>query len=93
MKQEHAQFIVKILKNADVVASVYENYSGRGMYGDTTFGVDTELHPMQWTPVIIRWVNDMVEPVDDKCNEWHGGEVPEIGAFNIDNLGLGYIVY
>jgi hypothetical protein len=39
MKLENAQAIVEFLEDQGDEASVYEDYSGRGMYGRTTAGV------------------------------------------------------
>ena len=39
MKLEHAEQIVEHIEGEGGEASLYEDYSGRGMYGSTTAGV------------------------------------------------------
>lgn len=45
MKFSNAQDLVDILQGEGYEAELYENYSGRGMYGKTTTGVTTDASP------------------------------------------------
>ena len=45
MDVNNAKELVKILQDKGWEAELYENYSGRGMYGKTTTGVTTDARP------------------------------------------------
>jgi len=68
-------------KTLDDEAELYDGYSGRGMYGKTTYGVTTSLRPQELT--------DIIENMDDEELEIHGLQ----DYYNRDNMGLDYIYY
>ena len=43
MEEKQAKSLVSRLRRQGYEARVYEGYSGRGMYGRTTFGVETSV--------------------------------------------------
>ena len=45
MELNDAQDLIDILQGEGYEAELYENYSGRGMYGNTTIGVTTDARP------------------------------------------------
>jgi hypothetical protein len=46
MKHEDAQKMIAQLEDAGYEATLYEGYSGRCMYGKTTYGVTTDCRPV-----------------------------------------------
>lgn len=92
MELKHAEFIVNILENAGEEATIRKDYSGRGMYGDTTTAIETDLHPVQWIPIIFAWVNENIHE-EPSADVWGGGQIPDFDSFRIDNMGLGWVIY
>lgn len=45
MQLEQAQELMNFLQDEGYEAELYEGYSGRGMYGNTTTGVTTDASP------------------------------------------------
>jgi len=45
MQLEEAQEMIELLETAGYEADLYKNYSGRGMYGEKTYGVTTDANP------------------------------------------------
>lgn len=45
MELEQATEVMHFLQDAGYEAELYENYSGRAMYGKTTTGVTTDANP------------------------------------------------
>ena len=54
MRKSTAEKIVQKLQDAGYRASVYENYSGRGMYGRTVMGIDTDADPVSFKRISKR---------------------------------------
>ena len=86
MKAELAQFIVDTLNELDGERySIFENYSGRGMFGRTT------------TAIVIPEINTFVSDIlfcakelgrmDEDCL------LDNFSQIRFDNLGMEYIVY
>lgn len=83
-----AQFLVNVMENAGETAELYENYSGRGMYGKTTTGV-TVSHPLLLITTLIEYIKQM-EPesfAEDRKN------IPDIETLRWDNMGMDTIIY
>lgn len=102
MKQTTAEFLVKCYReygceDEDAV-SVYENYSGRFMYGDTTSGVTTRN---QYTSIVNVLKAAMyflaTEPEifqEDYTEEQRDDIIGDLeGDFREDSMGLGQIIY
>jgi len=66
-------------------ASVYEDYSGRSMYGKECFGIETGRYVNPIT-VIIAIVTELIENGENDL-------VEELGYCRQDNMGLGTITY
>ncbi len=43
MKEEKANKLIKTLEKQGYKDKLYSDYSGRGMFGDTTYGVVTDI--------------------------------------------------
>lgn len=71
MEKEIAQKLVSFLTDAGEEAKLYENYSGRFMYGSTTTGVVIE----QPTRGIQEFLIEMILELDD-------GEIEEAGGLD-----------
>jgi len=86
MKRAVAEIIVDLLQDAGHDAKIYEGYSGRGMFGVETTGIDTSA--------TSEYVAGLVAGKKDK-EEFDEKERALLNAVVIrgDNLGLGYIVY
>lgn len=64
--------------------NIRDNYSGRGMYGDTCFGIDFDS-PRDMAKFVIAWAYSAGE---------RGEELPEwLPEFREDSMGRGIIVY
>ena len=85
MTRELAEVITKCLEKYDVESEIYENYSGRGMYGKTTTGIVGEF---TLTTVLAAVIHSAELLVDENGESMYVGE-----DLSIDNLGLDYIVY
>jgi len=85
MDKELAETIVEAIENDNGnEARIYENYSGRGMYGSKTTGVVAKSMSSIMSAIINNahiLINDDNEP---KYN---------VGDFRSDNLGYDIIVY
>lgn len=71
--------------------SVYENYSGRGMFGGTTTGVVIR-HEHLRAAALLMWEIQLDEAFDQETAEkWYD----EMGRrpYRLDNMGRDYIIY
>jgi hypothetical protein len=85
MTKEQAQFIVDAILETGEEANVYENYSGRGMYGDTTTGVVTDLSAGQILAAVVNQI---------KYSELDPSEIVELDEnVSQDSMGRGIIIY
>ena len=80
MNKETAQFIVDNSENA----SLYEGYSGRGMYGTKTNAVKTDD--------AIQALTDVTQAMTGMDSEDYPEDLDFYGL-TIDSLGLGQILY
>ena len=64
MKLEAAKFLVEVAEFAGIEASVYHDYSGRGMFGEKTVGVTVE-NPIALLGAAIEYA---AEYTDDEPN-------------------------
>ncbi len=88
MTLPQAKFIIQIVEDAGETAELYENYSGRGMYGKTTFGVTFEVRDALIFGILI---NKIIQLAKDGP---YLGKVPdELNNLCIDEVGRGLIIY
>lgn len=81
-------------KVAEIIADccdgeVYENYSGRGMFGKKTTGVVINS-PTDVITHLLRNIHDISDEMleaEDECSDL------EINDISMDNLGLNTIIY
>ena len=84
MTRELAEVLVECLHNYDIEATIYENYSGKCMYGKTTTGLEGEFTLTDVLAAVIHSADLLVED----------GEAIFVGEdLSQDSLGLGYIIY
>jgi hypothetical protein len=80
-----AKKVVEILEEEGYEASVYEGYSGRGMYGKETWGVSTDASPES----AEQTVNEVMIQEAEENDE----DEPEQLEFRYDSLGKRFILY
>ena len=78
MERERAEQIVEVLLENGVEASLYEDYSGRGMYGKTTTGIKCDSR------------DDVLYAAGIADQREGAGWDPDLA---VDRLGHGYIIY
>lgn len=84
MTRDLAEAIVDALHADEFNAKLFENYSGRGMYGRTTTGIELDGTLVDVLSAIIAHAHMFV------CE----GEAIFCGErLNQDQLGLGHIIY
>lgn len=92
MNADKAQILVGFIQGEGYDAMIYEGYSGRGMYGQETTGIDTDMRPQD----VKEKLEKRIEELGDQNNEDDNAELEDlesIGDFRSDSLGLGYILY
>lgn len=77
MTQQQADTLLQILTEDGYEADIYSDYSGRFMFGDTTIGVAVHDSYLDYHQLRVQ-----IEEVD-----------PDFPYINIDQLGVGYILY
>jgi len=85
MQIELAEKLVGVLGDMGHNARVYENYSGRFMYGKSTTGVETDAPITEILRSVIMFADEFVDG-DYAIFE-------EIDGIRVDNLGLNMIYY
>lgn len=86
MEKGLALTLVEIMENEGEECSLYENYSGRNMYGETTTGVVVDNALLLLTSVIAH---------AGKLTDQYGGNAifEDIDNLRSDNLGNQVIIY
>lgn len=92
MKLETAEAIVEAGEACGFEMSVYEDYSGRGMYGEKTAGVvyDDTNDLLIATATVVQDLTGT--KVEDEGGDPEGFLL-EVRRFRYDNMGLQSIVY
>ena len=78
MQLEHAQMILEEIEGLDIGECLYEDYSGRGMYGKTTAAVVADQ-----AFTVFEAIGRLKER----------GELPDTLKAQVDSLGRGYVIY
>lgn len=88
MEIELAETIAEALDNAGIEAKVREEYSGRGMYGNSTAGVVFDGSLGDVLRAVINYAHEF-------CIEDEGWPEPKFDCNRIrtDSMGLGTIIY
>ena len=84
MDIELAKKLVEILEDRGEEASLYEAYSGRGMYGRTTAGV------------VCDGLGTLLQVVIEDAPQFVEDDYPmfdNISGFNTDSMGMSTIIY
>ena len=84
MKKRVAELVVAAIISSDGEAEIYEDYSGRGMFGKTTTAVVTDLS----SELVVKSIM-----VDGYSFEDEGFDLDEVTDFKGDSLGLSNIYY
>lgn len=88
MTKEQAQFLVKVTQdcgNQDV--ELREDYSGRYMFGKTTYGVVIDSVSVLLVDC-LNYLRESYHPLNKNPIE-----IPDFEGFNQDNMGMGTILY
>ena len=87
MTKEQANFLVRATEYAgNQEIDLRDSYSGRGMYGKTTYGVVVSSLPMLFVDT-IQYIKEFGE--DSKFIE----EIPDFDDFRTDNMARDIIIY
>jgi hypothetical protein len=85
MTQKTAELLIESAYNAGINAEIYENYSGRGMYGTTTTGITIE-NELEFALAVAETARNATdEEYDTLCNE--------LKRLRTDSLGFNIIIY
>lgn len=94
-----AKFLQECSENAGNDCEVHPEYSGRGMFGQTTAAIVVDS-AAQLLADVIQYVSENIGEYSDPdkednvtIKEWIGNEIPEPSSFRIDNLGTRSILY
>ena len=87
MNKRTAEFIVYIAKQLDHDVELYENYSGRGMYGKTTYGIKSPEYSSSYLLDVIAYLYNEAYSMYDDFDEL------EVDFHGEDSLGKGNILY
>jgi hypothetical protein len=85
MTKAQAEFLFEACENAGIECEIREGYSGRGMYGEETYGIVLK-NPVDLVSAVIehmRGITDSREMV----------AVPLFRALRVDGMGRDFIVY
>ena len=87
MRQELAEIIVEACKIQGIEADIHEDYSGRGMFGDTTTGVVSGG--------VAKVLSAVISNADMLVDHTYGDPEPLFSDLDIqtDSMGLGIIIY
>ena len=83
MTKEHAEFLVNALEYDGQEGELYEDYSGRGMMGKTTYGVVFSHESILFTAVMTYL----------KENPSLVSSIPDFEKIKTDNMGREIIWY
>jgi hypothetical protein len=89
MKKEFAEKIVKCIGGFGKEVKIYENYSGRGMYGKETTGVVHDSINDVFTAIALVAADLEGNDEEDLVDEF----VEELRRVKIDNLDCSHIIY
>jgi len=98
MTKELAEFLALAAQENDQEVKIYKNYSGRGMFGRTTYGVTCDSASSLLSAVLEYFKNNIVETEDEEGDstpsEYEGKNLSEIefSEFSTDNMGRDKII-
>ena len=87
MKEETAYAIQNAANEDGVELDLRDSYSGRGMYGKTTFAIVADSHGKLFGA--IAYAASEMEPGSDEASDF----CDDCRGFRIDSLGRGIVVY
>lgn len=84
MKKEVARAVARAARELCFDVEVHKDYSGRGMYGQTTYGLVMSS---------IGWTTSVAEAAGHLRGEAHENFVNDLRNIRTDNMGFQYIYY
>lgn len=91
MTEIKVDVMVEVIQEYGYTARIYEDYSGRGMYGSTTIGVVTELRPLEMKQLL--WAAHIEDEDFFSDEQKEALRALADGGYRTDNMGLDYIYY
>ena len=87
LAKKFEQALIRLSSSFDM--DVRPNYSGRGMFGKTCLGIDTDHSAFVVAVNVVNAIHDM-QDIDENERELL---LEEVEGTRQDNMGLGYIYY
>lgn len=84
MDAQIAKVLVDAMENAGEEVKMYEDYSGRGMFGRTTVGIVVKREMD-----VIRALYEYMRTLPDHILM----DFPEMPRLSVDNMGMDIIIY
>lgn len=84
MTKEQCDFVCEALECCEMEHSRYDSYSGRGMYGKTTYGVVVS-HPLDIASAVVGYMKGLCES--------ELKTIPQLDDLRMDNMARDYIIY
>lgn len=83
MTKEHAEFFQKALDYCGEECEIKEDYSGRGMFGKTTYGI-VFAGPTILMESVLTYIKETEVEYED---------IPDLASLRSDNMGMSIIWY
>lgn len=87
LAKKFEQALIRLSSSFDM--DVRPNYSGRGMFGKTCLGIDTDHSAFVVAVNVVNAIHDM-QDIDENERELL---LKEVKGTRQDNMGMGYIYY
>jgi hypothetical protein len=84
--KEQAEFLAEACEASGVECDIHDDYSGRGMYGKTTYAVVVN-NPLQLLGAVVAYVKAIWDAGEDLS------EVPALDRLEEDVMGRDVIIY
>ena len=93
MTKEQSDFLQSVAENAGIEIDVRDTYSGRCMYGRTTFAVVVD-NPLNLLGAISGYIRDVSETDNEAGTiSCEGKEIPDFDELRQDSMGMGSVIY
>jgi hypothetical protein len=99
MTKEMAEFFQEVSENAGNECDIRDDYSGRGMYGKTTYAVVIDSQVQLLTDILQYFADSLSDVMEDDDGTtagyvcYNGKEIPNPMNFSVDNMGLRVVIY
>ena len=90
MKLSTAKFIVEMTEGTENECQLYEDYSGRGMFGDTTTGVTAQCGPAELLGTVLA---SIFATPQFETDDYPDIDYSDFEGIKSDSMGRGTIIY